>query len=119
MMAPTEEFRIREGLIHPSAWKRNSAKLNSALRSSQKLATCKQRLRATQKHAIEGCAASLECVVWPRSQTWRGLESLVSRPSFREEEERKVVFSRTAVVFVVVMALGIIGVLVAVSSASP
>jgi hypothetical protein len=30
-----------------------------------------------------------------------------------------VVFSRTVVVFVVVMALGIIGVLVAVSSASP
>jgi hypothetical protein len=25
MMAPTEEFRIREGLIHRSAWKGNSA----------------------------------------------------------------------------------------------
>src|SRR5215212_4199 len=26
MMAPTEEFRIREGLIHRSTWKRNSRK---------------------------------------------------------------------------------------------
>jgi hypothetical protein len=50
---------------------------------------------------------------------WRGLEEPSVPTRFREEEQRKVVLSRTVVLFVVVMALGIIGVLGAVSSPSP
>src|SRR5215208_8005409 len=58
------------------------------------------------------------CRLAPLSNGAGLTESLVS-PLFREEEYRKVVLSRTVVLFVVVMALGIIGVLGAVSSASP
>src|ERR687889_1996956 len=58
------------------------------------------------------------CRLGPLSNVAGLTESLVS-PLFREEEYRKVVLSRTVVVFLVVMALGIIGVLGAVSSASP
>jgi len=58
------------------------------------------------------------CRLAPLSNGAGLTESLVS-PLFREEEYRKVVLSRTVVVFLVVMALGIIGLLGAVSAASP
>jgi hypothetical protein len=58
------------------------------------------------------------CRLGPLSNVAGLTESLVS-PLFREEEYRKVVLSRTVVVFLVVMALGIIGLLGAVSAASP